>query len=111
MAARENEVQRACLQLLAALKIPSWRTNNTGIFDPTRKRFRSFSGMKGVADILALLAPGGRLLAVEAKAGKGKLSPAQVAFGEMVREAGGLYVVAYNVGDLIAALRAEGVRV
>lgn len=106
---RESVVLRACLDFLGLAGVFAWRANNGGVFDPARRRFRSFHGMPGVADILGILPPNGRLLACETKRPGGKLSVAQEAFLNTVRQLGGLAVVVSDVGQLQAALRAEGV--
>ena len=49
-------------------------------------------GMEGQADITGIV-PGGRRLEVEVKAGDDKTSPDQERFGQMIRTAGGIYVV------------------
>ena len=54
-ASRESDVLRACLDLLKWKGIMAWRSNNTGVFDPVKKRFRAFQGLKGVSDILGLI--------------------------------------------------------
>ena len=49
-------------------------------------------GVKGQADITGIL-PGGRRLEVEVKAGHDRMRPDQERFGQMIRTAGGIYVV------------------
>lgn len=63
----ESPVLRACLDLLEVRGVFAWRVNTAGIYDPTRGCHRSFVGLKGVSDILGLLPPHGRFLAVETK--------------------------------------------
>lgn len=104
----ETALVRACLQYLSLRGILAWRNNTTGVYDPVRKRFRTFTGMKGVADVLGVL-PGGRLLAVEAKQPRGRLSEEQKVFLDGVNRAGGLAVVVRDVRQLAEALEREGV--
>ncbi len=96
----ESAVLRACLKLLGLRRVLHWRSNNTGVYDPTRKLFRSFSGLRGVADILAVLPPQGRLLAIEAKAADGRQSKHQKAFQANVEAAGGIYAVVRSDREL-----------
>jgi hypothetical protein len=63
-------------------------------------------GSVGSSDIVACL-PGGRFLAIECKAGKGKMTPEQVEFQREIIRQGGLFVLAYRVEDLIEAIRRE----
>lgn len=97
----EKEVVRACLQYLEARRIFAWR-NNTGAL-ATGNRFVRF-GLQGSADIIGIL-PEGRFLAVECKAAKGKLSPAQEAFLARVRQEGGVAIVVHNLDELIEGLK------
>jgi hypothetical protein len=66
-------------------------------------RDRVFRGAeKGTSDILACI--GGRFVAIEAKMQGHKTTPAQDAFLESVREAGGVAIVAYSLDDVDAGL-------
>jgi hypothetical protein len=55
LSAKETDLVRACLGWLALHRVKAWRMNNTGIFDPARKVFRTFHGLAGVSDILGIL--------------------------------------------------------
>lgn len=99
----ENDVVQACLQWLALHNVMAWRNQTTGLYDPTRKVFRKFNGLKGVSDILGVL-PGGRFLGIECKKKGGYPSPEQRAFIQMVNDAGGLAFVARGTEDLEAHL-------
>ena len=103
----EGSVVRAVLDYLAIRGIVAWRNNTTGVYDPTRKAFRTNAGRNGISDIIGCL-PGGRFLAIECKAGRGKLSAAQVEFQKDIIRQGGLHIVAYRVEDVIEVLEAEG---
>ena len=107
----EAEVLRQCLQLLQVLRVPAWRAN-TGAMTATastgRRRFVRF-GVPGQPDILGLLPPAGRLLAVETKQKGRKPTAAQAAFLANVEAAGGLALVVRDVEELRRALAAAGV--
>ena len=102
----ETALVRACLDLLTFCGVLCWRNNTTGVYDPARKRFRTFQGRKGVSDILGVL-PRGKFLAVECKVGKNKLSPEQELFLGDVERYGGIGLVVYELGDLESFLRDE----
>jgi hypothetical protein len=105
----ETALVKACLQLLQLRRIPAWRQNSgCATFGAGGKRRFVRFAVEGCADILGVLPPSGRLLAVEVKREGGKLTPAQVAFLDNVRDAGGLAVVAHGVDDLAEALRQAG---
>jgi len=59
-------------------------------------------GTTGMADIMCVV--GGRLVAIEVKAPKGRQSLAQVAWQRALEAAGGVYVVARSVDDAVAAV-------
>jgi hypothetical protein len=98
----ETEIQRAILDYLKLQGIFAWRVNNVPVsmMRGGQRVFRSFGGVKGVADIIGIL-PGGRLLAIEVKSEKGKPSPDQLAFGKAINGAGGLWFVARSIEDVI----------
>jgi hypothetical protein len=102
----ESQLVSACLAYLKAAGVLAWRSNNTGIYDPTKGQFRAFRGLKGVSDIIGV-AGGGRLLAVECKTGRGVLSADQTWFLGQVDRLGGVALVVRDVGELIEGLKRE----
>ena len=91
-----NNLTREILNFLYKNGIFCWRVSTTGIFDRAKGIYRP-GGKRGVSDILAVLPPTGRLLAVEVKIGKDKLSPEQEGFLANVVHAGGLSFVAKDL--------------
>jgi hypothetical protein len=90
--------------------------NNTGVFDPARKAFRTFHGLAGVSDILSILPRTARLadggedtfgvfLAVEVKKPGEALRPGQDAFLSDIRAGGGIGVCVRSLDELEAQLR------
>ncbi len=107
---RERVILGHCLDFLTLHRIPHWR-NNTGARTDVykgKKRFTRF-GIVGASDILGILAPSGRWLAIECKRPGEELTEAQAAFIDNIRAAGGLAFCVSDVKQLEAALRAEGV--
>lgn len=100
----ESDLVRQCLDWLQLHKILAWRSNNVPVFDTVRKCFRSFTGLKGVSDILGIL-PGGRLLAVECKIGKNKLTPEQEWFLAEVNRLGGVGLEVRCLASLEQAMK------
>lgn len=70
----------------------SWRNSSVGVFDKKLGGYRT-APKKGVADILACVPPTGRLVAIEIKIGKDRLSPEQEGFLVNISHVGGLSVV------------------
>lgn len=84
-------VRKALIEL-SKLGCRAWQ-NQTGMgrsMDNTRViRF----GLPGSSDILGIIPPAGRLLAVEVKTGQGQQTKEQRQFQEMVQSLGGIYIV------------------
>ena len=109
---RESEIQKAILELLQVLGIPAWRAN-TGAVKASyngRDRFIRF-GPKGQSDILAILPPSGKIMAVEVKRPGKKASMEQEAFLNLVTRTGGLAFVASSPQDVVQALSRAGYEV
>jgi hypothetical protein len=97
----ERQLLADCLAALVGdTRLRIWRAN-TGAAE-VHGRFVRF-GVKGQADLSGLLRSG-RRVEIETKAPDGRLSPAQRAFGAMVTEYGGLYLVVRSVAELLTAL-------
>ena len=77
---------------------------------PLRHRPGTFaqSSNRGISDILAVLPPNGRLLAIEVKVPPDDLRPAQHEFLAAIREAGGIATVAMTVEQVHDALQDIG---
>ena len=97
----EAEVLRQVLAWLQLQRVPHWRAN-TGAAR-LGKRFVRF-GPAGQADILGLLPPSGRLLAIEVKRPGGRVRAAQKAFLAAIAAAGGVALVVHSVDELAAGL-------
>lgn len=96
--------------MLGIWNIFTWKTKTVGTFDSKLGRFRKSSPMyrKGVADIIGIL-PEGRLLAIEVKSQKGRLSPEQKIFLEEINTRGGVAFVARSVSDVEAQFLSRGI--
>jgi hypothetical protein len=101
----ESVILSDCLNYLQIRGIYHWR-NNTGAVQVRPGQFMRF-GKVGSSDILGIL-PGGRLLCVECKANKGRLSPEQKQFLADARELGALALVVHGWWELDEALREAG---
>lgn len=92
----ESEIQKNIMKVLEACGIFHWR-NNSGARGGVRY------GCPGSPDIIAIL-PGGTFLGIEVKTPSGKQSSIQAAFQHLVEEAGGLYIIARSVNDVLSFL-------
>lgn len=104
----EKQIQNAILDWLAwqphCIAFP---IQNGGIFDPSKKIFRSppKHHIKGVADILGIwhMKP----LAIEVKTERGRVSPEQKKFLEDYIAQGGVAFIARSLDDVINKLSTE----
>src|SRR5262245_65101357 len=88
----EADILRTCLAWLQLHGVFCWRQNQgaiTGMHNGKR-RFLRFTSQTGISDILGMLPPSGRLLAVECKRPGRQPTPEQAAFLDVVRQCGGV---------------------
>jgi hypothetical protein len=107
----ENQVKKDCLEYLKLMGFKLyWRQNTGGAKYTTKAGKNHFVrfGFRGISDILAVLPPNGRFLAVETKRIDNDASDDQRDFMRDVEGVGGIAVLAYSVDDLDARLRKEG---
>jgi len=79
-----------------------WR-NNTGVAEHRGRRVR-YGLSVGSADLIGILAPSGRLVALEVKTPKGRAADAQKMFLDLVRSRGGFAAVVRSVQDARSAI-------
>lgn len=92
---QSNDLTNLIIDYLYKNGVFAFRVNSTGIFDAKIGKYRG-GAKKGVSDILAFIRPHGRVLAIEVKIGKDKLSEEQIGFGKNIEYVGGLWFVARN---------------
>jgi hypothetical protein len=104
----ESVLQRAVMDMLRLAHRPGvifFHTPNGGWRSPIEAaRFQGFGVLPGVPDILLCLPPDGRMAGLELKSRTGRLSAAQIAFGEALRAAGGLWASANSLDMAIEIL-------
>jgi hypothetical protein len=109
----EESLQRTCVALLRLYEARGWLSychvpNGGQRTKAEAGVFKALGTRAGVPDLLVFL-PGGVLLQVELKAGRGKLSPAQRAWHETMKSLGFRVTVCWSVEDLEADLWRLGV--
>ena len=107
----EKDVQKLCIEWLAAWGATAVRINSGGM--AVEKRFVRFNDQPGCSDVLACLPPNGRMLALELKRPgldrtTAKRKAEQESFRAKVVKSGGLALVAQSLDELLAGLRAAG---
>ncbi|MBY0525548.1 MAG: VRR-NUC domain-containing protein [Gemmataceae bacterium] len=105
---KEADILRDCLTWLKLHGVFCWRQNQGAIAGEYngKRRFLRFTSMAGVSDILGVLPPTGRLLAIECKRPGRKPTPEQEAFLDIVRHCGGVAFCVHSTIELEEALRA-----
>jgi len=100
----EHNLQTSILQLIRLRGGVATRVNSgSAIYKDNSGRMNVIRGAeRGTSDILACYR--GRYLAIEVKFGRGKPSPAQLEFGRVVVDAGGVFLVAYDLDEVIRLL-------
>lgn len=99
MISTEKATQATILDYLALKRVFHWR-NNTGSFTSERGHFYRF-GAKGSPDIFAVRPPDGLIVGIEVKDLKGRLNDNQIAFRDALEAAGGIYVIARSLDDVM----------
>ena len=91
---KESEIQKAVIDYLRLKGWFVWKNNQAGIY---KKETGSYIPLqvKGVADLTAI--KDGKVVFIEVKTGKGKLSDHQEAFRKAIVKAGGFYVISRGV--------------
>jgi hypothetical protein len=97
---RESDTQRAILDYLALKRIFHYR-NNSGAFKDTQNHFYRFGELSS-PDIICVI--NGLFVGIEVKAPKSKQSEHQVEFQRQLEMAGGKYILAYSLDDVIGTI-------
>lgn len=112
---KESEIQSQIIDYLQLMekqgKIFFQRTNNTPVFDPRTKKFRSLAKgqKKGFPDILVLMQ--GRTIGLEVKTSAGKQSKEQKTMQEQFKKQRAWYYVVRSVEEVVRIIEAENTRV
>src|SRR3990172_3171371 len=77
----------------------AWRASSTGVYDQKAGAYRT-AAKKGVSDVLACFQ--GRLIAIEIKIGKDRLSDEQIGFTRNIIHAGGIAFIATSFEDFLS---------
>jgi hypothetical protein len=95
----EKDIQKAIIEYLGYKKVFFYR-NNSGAFKRDDGHFYRF-GAVGSPDIVCVIT--GQYVGIEVKAPKGRQSDNQKEFQRQLEAAGGRYILAYSVDDVISA--------
>jgi hypothetical protein len=98
----ESVIQAQIRKAIGALPhVRLWR-NNTGQLKDRFGHTVIYGLAIGSSDLIGIVAPHGRLIAIEVKSKTGKVTPEQEAFMEIVRRFGGVAGVARSFEDAMA---------
>lgn len=100
---KESEIQKQILDYLTLKRIFHYRQNSGGLGgEHNGKKWFVRFGAVGAPDIICVVA--GQYVGIEVKAPKGKQSEHQKAFQGALEAAGGRYVLAYSLDDVLNAV-------
>lgn len=106
-ATSENKLVHATIHYLNAIGHFAYRTHNYPVFDRKLNLYRKHAHhKKGLPDIHVLL-KGGRYAVIETK-GTGKQSDEQKVFQVDVERRGGIYILAFNIDEVMKAFPSNG---
>lgn len=103
MSAHSALVNRILLRFSLRPDLTLWKLN-TGVGKPLHSDRVVRFGIKGGTDIIGIIKPSGRWIAIECKTGSGKLEQDQETFRDVVIAHGALYVEARCLEDVQVAL-------
>ncbi len=96
---KESDIQRTILEYLEIKKIFHYR-NNSGAFVKDKHFYRF--GAVGSPDIICV--KDGKYIGIEVKGKTGKQSDGQIKFQEELESAGGVYILARGLDDIMKVL-------
>ena len=99
---KESDIQRLIMLALSEAGCTIWR-NNTGVLKNAAGIPIRFGLCTGSSDLIGM-APDGRFLAVEIKTCKGRATPEQIRFIEIVKARGGIAGIARCQQDALDLL-------
>lgn len=99
----EKEIENSILEWLNhQANCKAWKNQSVGVFDPYKRVFRKPNGKyraKGTSDILGIWA--GRMLCIEVKSAKGRLSEDQNQFLHEMADLGAICIVARSLSCVV----------
>jgi hypothetical protein len=103
----EKIIEQEILTWLMVKGVFCWKNVTGGYFDGKRYRKQSSKfAINGVSDILGLF-PDGRFMAIEVKSEKGRVSPDQKHFIDLINSNGGFAFVAKSLDEVMFMIEAE----
>jgi penicillin-binding protein-related factor A (putative recombinase) len=107
--ASEKQIENSILQWLSYQpRCKAWKNQSVGIYDPVRKSYRKPASKftaKGSSDIIGIW--NGRMICIEVKSAKGRLTPEQNEFLKAMSALGAFCLVAKDLQTVIDAFAGE----
>jgi hypothetical protein len=103
MSAHSALVNRILMRYSVRPDLTLWKMN-TGVARALYGERVMRYGIDGGTDIIGIMKPDGRWIAIEVKTGSGELRPNQRAFRQVMLDHGALYILARHEDDVRAAL-------
>lgn len=96
----ERILQKEVMRYLSSLGVFCWENKTQGTYDPSKRVYRTFTGLRGVSDVLGIVPDDGRILAIELKSKTGRVRPEQKAFLERIQKDGGVAGVCRSLKEV-----------
>ena len=80
----------------------AFRVNNVGVWDAAKGIYRKGNTVQGISDVIACVR--GRMVCIEVKAGKDRMSAGQLIFSECIRQSAGHYIIARTTDGFLSDL-------
>jgi hypothetical protein len=103
-----NQLTKQTIKMLSYCGFELWRQNNGGVYDAKFSGYRKGSSTPGISDILGYHKKTGKIIAIEIKAGKDKLSIEQERFLKGITKAGGYSHVVRTLDDITELINIYG---
>jgi hypothetical protein len=97
---KESDVQRSILEYLQIKRVFHFRNNSGAVVSTYKGKNRFFHfGAIGSPDIICVIK--GQFVGIEVKRSGGKQNENQINFQKDLEKAGGIYILAYSLDDVI----------
>ena len=98
----ETQLRNQALDYLKYKGYYCWLTNTQGNYNPrTNSYYKNPRLLSGVADILGIMPETGIFFSIELKVKNRRQTPAQKLFEQNIKDRNGIYLLAYDLDDII----------
>jgi len=99
---KESDIQQTILDYFSYAKVFHYRQNSGGGYKSGDRFIPRFASVSGLPDIVCIIR--GKYIGIEVKTAKGKQSESQTDFQKELESAGGTYILARSLDEVIEKL-------